>query len=65
LQTERARALVERREIDTGVWMPTRVRLTGEVRALFRKANIDYDVEWFDYQKLGDASFPLNTGIKH
>jgi hypothetical protein len=32
--------------------MPTRVHLSGDVRALFRKTKIDYVVEWFDYTKI-------------
>jgi hypothetical protein len=30
--------------------MPTRLTLTGDVRALFRKAKIDHVIEWFDYR---------------
>ena len=41
---------VERREVVPGVWMPTRLSLHGEVRAIFRKARIDHTVEWFDYR---------------
>ena len=41
---------VERREITAGVWMPTRLTLRGDVRAIFRKARIDHVVEWFDYR---------------
>ena len=41
---------VERREIEPAVWMPTRLTLRGEVRAIFRKARIDHVVEWFDYR---------------
>jgi hypothetical protein len=44
-------AVLERREIDRGVWMPTRVRFSGEIRALFRKAKLDILIEWFDYQR--------------
>jgi hypothetical protein len=46
------RARLRREEIDAGVWMPTRVHLSGDVRALFRKTKIDYVVEWFDYTKI-------------
>jgi hypothetical protein len=46
-------ATVERSEIDKGVWMPTRLTLTGDVRALFRTARIDHIVEWFDYRRIG------------
>jgi hypothetical protein len=31
--------------------MPTKLTLTGEFRALFRRARIDHVVEWFDYRK--------------
>jgi hypothetical protein len=46
-------ATLVRREIDSGVWMPTRIKLDGEARALFRKTKIDFLVEWFDYQRMG------------
>jgi hypothetical protein len=44
--------VVDRHESEPGVWMPARVSLKGEVRALFRKAHIDYLIEWFDYQRM-------------
>jgi hypothetical protein len=44
--------VAERKQIEPGVWMPTRLTLTGNVRALFRKAHIDYVVEWFDYHRV-------------
>ena len=43
---------VERHQIDQGVWMPTRLTLKGDVRAIFRKAHIDHVVEWFDYRAM-------------
>jgi hypothetical protein len=43
-------SVIERHEIEPGVWMPTRLTLRGGVRAIFRKAQIDYSVEWFDYR---------------
>lgn len=46
------RAVVVRQEIEPAVWMPTRLTLTGDVRALFRKAKIDHIVEWFDYRRI-------------
>lgn len=49
---EGTQATVERREIEPGVWMPTRLTLKGDVRALFRKARIDHVVEWFDYRRV-------------
>jgi len=45
-------AAVERNEIEPGVWMPTRLTMRGEVRAIFRKARIDHIVEWFDYRRM-------------
>lgn len=47
---EGTKAVVVRQEIEPGVWMPTRLTLTGDVRALFRKAKIDHVIEWFDYR---------------
>jgi len=58
---EGTEAIVERREIDAGVWMPTRIRLGGEVRALFRKTKLDIAVDWFDYQKMADLTAPVRT----
>jgi hypothetical protein len=45
-------AVAVRKEIEPGVWMPTHVKLNGEARALFRRAKIDFLVEWFDYERL-------------
>ena len=56
---EGTRALLRRDQIDPGIWMPTRVHLSGDVRALFRKTKIDYVVEWFDYQKLPTTNSQL------
>ena len=47
-------AVVERREVEPGVWMPTRLALSGDIRALFRKANIDHVIEWTEYRKMGE-----------
>ncbi|HJU41330.1 MAG TPA: hypothetical protein VJ691_00895 [Vicinamibacterales bacterium] len=47
---EGTKAVVVRRPIEAGVWMPTRLTLTGDVRALFRRAKIDHAIEWFDYR---------------
>jgi len=49
-------AVVERREIEPGVWMPTRVQFGGEIRALFRKTKLDILIEWFDYQRMAEAT---------
>ena len=48
---EGTNAMLNRREIEPGVWMPTDVAFKGEGRALlFRKLSINYLVEWFDYR---------------
>jgi hypothetical protein len=49
---EGTQATIERREIEPGVWMPSRLTLNGDVRALFRKARLDHVVEWFDYRAI-------------
>jgi hypothetical protein len=46
------KATVERREVEPGVWMPTRLTLSGDIRALFRKATINHVIEWSDYRKM-------------
>ena len=51
---EGTQATIERKEVAPGVWMPTRVTLTGDLRALFRKATINYVVEWFDYRRVSN-----------
>jgi hypothetical protein len=52
---EGTRAVVRREEIEPGVWMPTHLRLVGDVRALFRKARIEYVIDWFDYRRVRSA----------
>ena len=43
---------VERERIDDNTWLPTSIRMTGKGRALlFRKLNVDYFIEWFDYKR--------------
>lgn len=49
---EGTHATLDRGEIAPGAWMPTRVTLEGEARALFRRTKFDYLIEWFDYQRL-------------
>jgi hypothetical protein len=49
---EGTEAVVVRREIESDVWMPTRVTLSGDVRALFRKTRIDHVIEWYDYRSI-------------
>jgi hypothetical protein len=46
------KAFVKREQIEPGVWMPTKLTLNGEFRALFRRARIDHTVEWFDYRMI-------------
>jgi hypothetical protein len=46
-------AMVERREVEPGVWMPTRLTLSGDIRALFRKATINHVIDWSDYRNIG------------
>ena len=41
-----------RERIDDSIWLPTSIRFKGTGRALlFRKLNIDFAVEWFEYKK--------------
>jgi hypothetical protein len=49
---EGTHATLDRAEVAPGVWMPIRVKFEGQARALFRKVDIDYAIEWFDYQRL-------------
>jgi hypothetical protein len=49
---EGTEAVANRREIEPGVWMPTRLTLKGSARVLFRTARIDHLVEWSDYRRL-------------
>jgi hypothetical protein len=54
---EGATLLLTRRPVGDGVWMPTELRLSGSGRAvLFRRMEIDFRVEWFDYRRLDGAS---------
>jgi hypothetical protein len=48
---EGTKASLTRRAVADGLWLPTSIRLTGQGRAmLFRKLNVDYAIEWFDYR---------------
>jgi hypothetical protein len=49
---EGTRATVRRQEIERGVWMPTHLKLAGDVRALFRRARLEYVVDWSDYRRV-------------
>jgi hypothetical protein len=52
-------ATLTRRPVAGGVWMPTRLTLTGRGRAaLFRRLVVDYSIEWFDYARM-DEPFKL------
>jgi hypothetical protein len=51
------RVTVVREQIEPNLWLPVSVRFKGEGRALlFRKLNLDYSVEWFDYRRVGPNS---------
>lgn len=46
----------ERKLVEGGVWMPTTLRFNGEGRAmLFRKLDVDYAMDWFDYRLVSAA----------
>lgn len=46
----------ERKPVEGGVWMPTSLIFEGEGRAmLFRKLDVDYVMEWFDYRLAAEA----------
>ena len=46
--------MVERREVGPGIWMPTRLTLNGDIRALFRKATIKHIIEWSEYRSIAE-----------
>ena len=54
-------ATLTRQPVEGDVWMPTRLTMSGRGRvALFRRFELDYAVEWFDYRRLpGDALAPF------
>lgn len=46
----------DRRPVDGGIWLPTAVRFQGDGRAmLFRKLDVDFAVDWFDYRVVQPA----------
>jgi len=51
-------ATLTRRPIGDGLWMPTRLTLSGRGRAAFfiRRFDLDHVIEWFDYRRLPVAS---------
>ena len=54
-------ATLARQPVEGGVWMPTGFTMSGRGRvALFRRLELDYAVEWFDYRRLpGDSLAPF------
>src|SRR3982751_5343825 len=45
------RVTVVQEPVDGGIWLPTSIRFSGEGRAMmFRKLNIDFAIDWFDYR---------------
>lgn len=50
---EGTRITVTREQVEQNLWLPVSVRFKGEGRALlFRKLNLDYSVDWFDYRRI-------------
>jgi hypothetical protein len=50
-----------RERVDDAIWLPTSIQFRGSGRALlFRKLNIDFGVEWFDYRRVDEAA-PAGT----
>jgi hypothetical protein len=50
-------AVVTRRQIAPGVWMPIELRLKGRGRVVVLRALVvDFAVEWFDYRRLDEDS---------
>lgn len=49
-----------RQPIEPDLWMPTTARLSGEGRAVLqlRKLEVDFTVDWFDYQRF-DGRVPI------
>jgi len=46
-----ATASARREPVEGGIWLPTSLRFQGEGRAvLFRRLDLDYAMEWFDYR---------------
>lgn len=46
-----ATASARREPVEGGIWLPTSLRFQGEGRAvLFRRLDLDYALEWFDYR---------------
>ena len=46
-----------RQQVEPGLWLPVSMRFKGQGRALlFRKLNLDYSVDWFDYRRVAPNS---------
>jgi hypothetical protein len=57
-----AEATLTRQAVAQDFWMPNRMKLKGQGRAVMflRKLEIDFVVEWFDYRRLGvDSATPF------
>jgi hypothetical protein len=51
-----ATVTAERKPVEGGIWMPTSLRFNGAGRAmLFRKLDLDYEMDWFDYRLVTEA----------
>lgn len=47
------RVSLTRQQVEPGLWLPVSMRFQGQGRALlFRKLNVDYSVDWFDYRRV-------------
>jgi hypothetical protein len=50
---EGTHATLVREPVEGGIWLPTSIRLAGEGRAMvFRKLNVDFAIDWYDYQRV-------------
>ena len=50
---EGTQATLTREPVEGGIWLPTAIRLMGDGRAmLFRKLNVDFAIDWYDYRIL-------------
>jgi hypothetical protein len=50
---EGARVSAKREPVAANLWLPTSIRFVGDGRALlFRKLNLDYAIDWFDYKEV-------------
>jgi hypothetical protein len=48
-----SQVVLRRESVEGGIWLPTSMRFVGAGRAiLFRKLDVDFAVDWFDYKPL-------------